>query len=108
MPRGLKVQNQQDCGIWYKCHVEDKRTILLGKEHVYEGPYGGSRESSEYFEIVPLTGKHELGWLGPDVKAPQNRQLFCTEASIFVALVPTALTFKQCVSRLKDAITPLY
>lgn len=38
---------------------------------------------------------------GPWCKGP-------TEASIFYALVPTTLTFKQCISRLKDAITPLY
>lgn len=31
---------------------------------LYKHPYKGSRESSEDFEIVPLAGKHELGWLG--------------------------------------------
>lgn len=105
--RCLKVQNQHSCGIWHKWHGENKRKILFGKERMYECPYGGIRESLEYFEIVPLTGKHELGWLSPDIKGPQKRQLFSTEASIFCALMPTALTFKQCISRLKDAITPL-
>lgn len=69
---------------------------------------GGSRESSEYFVIVPVTGQRELGWLGPDVKTPQKRQPSSTEAAIFYALMPTALTFKQRISRPKDVITHLY
>lgn len=74
VPRNLKVQNQHNCAIWHKCHVEDKRKTLTVKEYAYEHPYGGSRESSEDLEIVPQTGKHELGWLGPDVKVPQKPQ----------------------------------
>lgn len=29
--RSLKVQNQHNCGIWQKYHVENKKKILLGK-----------------------------------------------------------------------------
>lgn len=47
--RSLKVQNQHNCGICHKCHVEDKKKILLGKGHVYERPYGGKQGELRIF-----------------------------------------------------------